>query len=265
MLEEVVAGHGSGSCERWPCACAWRRNTRGACEVRARCVRDASELREMRILGCEAWGGQGVAKVVGQVAALPALCSQRAAVRRPGWGAASSCTRAAQAPAAARGCDDRRTAGHGAGGAGGVGGAGGAGGGVAARTHSNRGAQSEVFFGGSGGTPRVTHSKGASGSAGRGAPGCSCSGVCGGGRGGGGGSSSGSPSSELSGRLPLSNELCCTLRPGPGARRAAARSGAVGPGGCGSPSTVVTIEPTVFSVSGTLRGGPVGASVDPVS
>ena len=73
MLEEVVAGHGSGSCERWPCACAWRRKTRAACEMCA---------------GCESWGGQGggqgVAKVwprcgqgvarVGQVAALPALC-----------------------------------------------------------------------------------------------------------------------------------------------------------------------------------------------
>ena len=42
-LEELVAGHGSGSCERWPCACAWRRN--GAREVRARCERGDSEVR----------------------------------------------------------------------------------------------------------------------------------------------------------------------------------------------------------------------------
>ena len=54
-LEEVVAGHGSASCERWPCVCAWRRNTRVACEmrdasqVRAKCARDAN--LGMRILG----------------------------------------------------------------------------------------------------------------------------------------------------------------------------------------------------------------------
>ena len=50
-LEELVAGHGSGSCERSPCACAWRRNgasevevRASACEVRARCQQGASEV-----------------------------------------------------------------------------------------------------------------------------------------------------------------------------------------------------------------------------
>ena len=50
-LEELVAGHGSGSCERSLCACTWRRNgasevevRASACEVRARCQQGASEV-----------------------------------------------------------------------------------------------------------------------------------------------------------------------------------------------------------------------------
>ena len=53
-LEELVAGHGSGSCERSPCACAWRRKGASEVEVRARCVRGASEV----LARCERGGSE---------------------------------------------------------------------------------------------------------------------------------------------------------------------------------------------------------------